>query len=969
VAEQFNYTSSTGIVSPNSQPLKASPAKNAFDSVNNLISSATKGAVAYVNQQTLNLNSDLAVAKTDKALLDTQSLVTARSDAAIEKRLYLNNMTDAGTNIEAQAQATDLYQSRLRQLSTGQNLTVTAALQAQTEQDITATSATLLSNLQTRDKQDFTNAVSLTLPSMSAQTPEEQRATYDELLNLGGALGLTKEYVGGLMANGRLSYAIQSINEEELVLGNNGYQTIEALTAEIKAVEKLNPYNTDGIKAATAARDRLKNAVDTKVRADVADAKNTLNKTDHDAFLKRGLENKVYSKDQVAVEELLFTQKANSASNLAMAEAVSLTAGNRGVANPSLAASPATKAHIVTEAKRQSTVALQSKNAQQAKELSRQAGEQYYPLFKEFNKELESTVLQLAGSNLPEDKARLQGALNEWNTHNSDYSFGGQTEAEKDRVQMIQAVIKAGQGANLAEGLKTLTATGMTPLPRTDKGVKALIEDIPKTEQREAIALYSSAIKSGLMDAEQATAFVEERMQGTETTKDNKVGRSLVDALDGNTTSQVANLDSFLPSYLGVQEKANLAAFTKRHPDAEMTYALDGNKLKVSSGNEHAYFEMPPDRLTEFSQALAEDYNLKAKDTDFGRDMQTIRKVTRDEASHVVAITSALTRGIGGVISEATNELLTIEAGPRKYGNFLYNMSADYTNKQGKQMHSLLEDLEKVGVGASLIPVVGDEILNEAKSVINKLTSYFTGNEDSPLAPFAERLQERADAVFDTYNEASVRDGESLAKAVERQKLMADGERFGEVGKTLQKVEVPAEAPSPEKSSDSSLAKRIGLPEGHVKTLIKLESGNVGYDAVNPKSLAYGKYQFTTTGEVGKKNGTGLAYARKEGYKGEKGAPLRAWMLKNPKAQDEMFIKYTNDNLAGLKRRGIANPTAFHLYGSHQQGLKGFMEILSGKVNDERAINIKANLNGTGQDLEGKELADYWIKFWKAKIS
>jgi hypothetical protein len=45
------------------------------------------------------------------------------------------------------------------------------------------------------------------------------------------------------------------------------------------------------------------------------------------------------------------------------------------------------------------------------------------------------------------------------------------------------------------------------------------------------------------------------------------------------------------------------------------------------------------------------------------------------------------------------------------------------------------------------------------------------------------------------------------------------------------------------------------------------------------------------------------------------------------------------------------------------------MEILSGKVNDERAINIKANLNGTGQDLEGKELADYWIKFWKAKIS
>ena len=166
--------------------------------------------------------------------------------------------------------------------------------------------------------------------------------------------------------------------------------------------------------------------------------------------------------------------------------------------------------------------------------------------------------------------------------------------------------------------------------------------------------------------------------------------------------------------------------------------------------------------------------------------------------------------------------------------------------------------------------------------------------------------------------------------------------------------------PTPEESSLSSIAKQIGLPEGPLKTLIKLESGNVGYDIKNPKSSAYGKYQFMTGGT----KSTGFAYAKDLGYAGKPGEDLRAWMT--PDKQDQMFVNFTKDNMKGM---GSLPKDTFHIYGAHQQGLKGFKEILSGNISETRAAKIKANLNGTGQDLEGKQLADYWIKYWKAKTN
>lgn len=165
------------------------------------------------------------------------------------------------------------------------------------------------------------------------------------------------------------------------------------------------------------------------------------------------------------------------------------------------------------------------------------------------------------------------------------------------------------------------------------------------------------------------------------------------------------------------------------------------------------------------------------------------------------------------------------------------------------------------------------------------------------------------------------------------------------------------------------MATRLGVDPKSMQVLVKLESGNTGYTARNPSSSAYGKYQFMTGGKEGAEGGTGLAYARKLGYEGNEGKDLRSWMT--PERQDQMFEEFTRDNLASLKANRLPQDT-FHLYGAHQQGMKGFKEILSatrdGKLSDIRASKIKNNLpKGALHNLKGKALADAWVKYYKNK--
>ena len=960
MAEQYNYTSSTGIVTPNSQPLKASPARTAFDSVNNLISSASKGAVAYVNQQTLNLQATLSATTQEKALVDTQSVIDGRSNAAIYNREYQESMVAAGENVEGQAKATDQYQRSLQGLLQGQNPTVTSSLQETVLSGVTKSDGYLLKSLNIREKQDLVNAVSLTIPSLADQSPEEQKAAYDEMLSLGASKGLTAEYMGNLITSGRINHAIGSVNVEELVNSDTAYEQIADLTLEVEQNKALNPYNTEAYDKANAKIAQVKNLADAGVRADVLSARTILNKEMHEENLIYGESNGVFTPTQAIMERVKFSQSRNSSGRLNQEEASRLY-GVTGFANPSDASDPKVKSLLVAQAIEDSRKAIGT-DPERAKKYAEIAQKQYEPVYNEWRSEAVNSVIQLALDNrtTPEE---LRAAVAKTGTLMSEYSFNVSSTAQKNEWDMIQAVVKVGDPSKLDVYMKNIQDGDVTPFPVTNKGVESLIKGMPTADRRQAIATYSALVKSGALKESEASAYVLKTMEPLDTKSGNTLSHSLAQDLEGagNTPADLKVLDAYLPTTLTGDVKATYDEFMSRTGSGFSTgqpveYSLEGDWLRITSGDNNLDIAMPPAERNSFSAGLANYYQKNQKDSQFGKDALILRDNVGAGVEHVASAAHDIYTSFSSAVGEFAEEFFVDEGRVKAHGNFFYELSEKEHASQKKQLAKLDQNLKEGGIASvTSLPIAAGQLYDSMADYGNKLHTYFTGADEVTYAAGSptEKMRARLDEVLSKFREESVTDGES----------------FGEVVKTLQKVEVPAEAPSPEKSSASSIAERLGLPEGHVKTLIKLESGNASYVAVNPVTLATGKFQFMTTGEVGEVNGSGLAYARKEGYTGEKGAPLREWMQKNPKAQDEMFIKFTADNLAGLKRRGIANPTAFHLYGSHQQGLKGFMEILSGKVNDARAINIKANLNGTGQDLEGKELADYWIKFWKAKIS
>lgn len=141
------------------------------------------------------------------------------------------------------------------------------------------------------------------------------------------------------------------------------------------------------------------------------------------------------------------------------------------------------------------------------------------------------------------------------------------------------------------------------------------------------------------------------------------------------------------------------------------------------------------------------------------------------------------------------------------------------------------------------------------------------------------------------------------------------------------------------------------LPTDFVNRLAKLEAGDRGYTAVNEGSGAYGRYQFIPE--------TAKYYAAKLGFAGD------SWKL--PKNQDAMFAAFTADNIRQLQRLGM--PTdAFHVYGAHQQGAKGFSDIMGGNITPERERSMRANLPSALRGLGGMQLRNAWINHWSNAI-
>lgn len=141
----------------------------------------------------------------------------------------------------------------------------------------------------------------------------------------------------------------------------------------------------------------------------------------------------------------------------------------------------------------------------------------------------------------------------------------------------------------------------------------------------------------------------------------------------------------------------------------------------------------------------------------------------------------------------------------------------------------------------------------------------------------------------------------------------------------------------------SSLEQEYGLPSGYLTRTHQIESGG-GKNLVNPSSSARGHFQFipSTAREMGVEDPMDLAQSAR-------GAAA-----------------YAAQNMERLRRAGIEQPTAAHLYLAHQQGPGGAIGLLQGA--DRPAVDIvgraavtgnRGDLSMRGQDFANQIMALY----------
>ena len=158
-------------------------------------------------------------------------------------------------------------------------------------------------------------------------------------------------------------------------------------------------------------------------------------------------------------------------------------------------------------------------------------------------------------------------------------------------------------------------------------------------------------------------------------------------------------------------------------------------------------------------------------------------------------------------------------------------------------------------------------------------------------------------------------------------------------------------------ASYAQLSKMAGLSQINlkhiVKKIVKVESMSGKYNVKNPSTGAYGRYQILPS--------TAKFYAKKLHI------PKDKW--KEPRNQEKIFTSIMMDNIKSLRRHGY-KISAFSVYATHQQGAKGFGDIMKGKrltKNLER--NLRKNLPNNLRKVKKSILRITWIRYWKRRLS
>jgi len=274
--------------------------------------------------------------------------------------------------------------------------------------------------------------------------------------------------------------------------------------------------------------------------------------------------------------------------------------------------------------------------------------------------------------------------------------------------------------------------------------------------------------------------------------------------------------------------------------------------------------------------------------------------------------------------------------------------------KSGNKTYIDLKKLEKIatekaaylkrGKGDEITKMVSEGLYDMSAKASNLATAIWQSDAPKPIALYllkeiVDKGKAGAKFVEESYDELK-KGFDSIIEYFDGEPIRED--LLDDVSKELMQEE-PLSLNNPYRDND----------EVNLDKLVALESGG-DYNAINPKTKAFGKYQLLPS--------TAKEYAKKLGIKEEE--------VSKPENQDLMFAALTADNMKALAKKNIPINT-FTVYAAHQQGVRGAEEILKGKpLSKARIEKIKGNLPYSKEVLDSmtpEELRQAWIEYYKQR--
>ena len=513
MAELFNFTGSQNQVRPQSPTANAvanTQAADTFKSLSNLFGTAIDASntikqrekAAEVEARRLAASQ----AASDKALQAQNNQiqrVNQAENSIVSEIDFQRAESEAGVD---QDKITKAYAERSVELQSDfSNLSIENQDKARTSHvtKMVKLNTDYNSKIKGINKDNFiSDSVVSDVQSMTLSLKEQEQIKRDQD-DAGLTFGLTKKEMGDTRVKSRMNAIISNI-DVETVTNNFDYDAIAELEQIYTSTQALEPKSVEALAVFRGKVDGIKNQVDSALLSQVKLASANSDRAAFDLLLEKGTKNGAISATSAYNLQAKFLSTGLSETNLNKASAQAAFANGT---NSNLIANPKVRALLVADLTTQAGEDFLNKDTAAIKSSWENEPKLTEAAYKSYFSIAHNKAMAIDNNTSDEEKAAILQDI--YNTE--AMSYGHTSQQQRTDLSLTKYLLKTNT-PDIGKVLRDVNTIGdkYTLLKKNDPIVRDLLEDLPLTDQPEALRLMSVYVQAGGLDPDTASDVVME---------------------------------------------------------------------------------------------------------------------------------------------------------------------------------------------------------------------------------------------------------------------------------------------------------------------------------------------------------------------------------------------------------------------------------------------------------------------------